>query len=176
MLHCGLGLATAVSAVDLTRTFDPYVGAEAGWVQIVRLNGRGSALVVLPERGTTFEAWRPLKDHYVARGITFEGVYEWVVHSAGWAASDWKSTGTLWNKPTQVTLPPGKSVTYGFVFALAPSVAEVESTVRKYGVPVAMALPGTILTADQSSKLVLMSDSPVSSVTVSPSGAIDLQL
>eukprot|EP00727_Mastigamoeba_balamuthi_P011149 m51a1_g6657 hypothetical protein (1131) ;mRNA; r:149604-153148 len=169
----GRSLEDAHATCSIT---DPYVGAEAGWVQIVRLNGRGSAIVVLPERGTTFEAWRPLADYVVPRGVTFEGIYEWVVHSAGWAASDWKSTGTLWNKPTQVTLAPGKSVTYGFVFALAPSVAEVEPTVRKYGVPVAMALPGTILAADQTSKLVLMSDSPVSSVTVSPAGAVDLQL
>lgn len=41
---------------------DPYIGRDAGYLQVTRLNGHGPALLVLPERGTPLEAYTPLKN------------------------------------------------------------------------------------------------------------------
>lgn len=41
---------------------DPYIGGDAGYLQVTRLNGKGPALLVLPETGTPFEAYRPIKE------------------------------------------------------------------------------------------------------------------
>jgi hypothetical protein len=60
---------------------DPCIGGPAGYLQVTRLNGQGPVLLVLPEAGTSFEAYRPLRDDLTPRSITFEGFYEWMVHT-----------------------------------------------------------------------------------------------
>src|SRR5690242_5486036 len=40
---------------------DPYIGRDAGYLQVTRLNGKGPALLVLPEKGTPLEAYRPIR-------------------------------------------------------------------------------------------------------------------
>jgi hypothetical protein len=39
---------------------DPYIGQDAGYLQVTRLTGLGSTLVVVPSGGTPFEAYNPL--------------------------------------------------------------------------------------------------------------------
>ncbi|KAK0359394.1 hypothetical protein LTR94_031505, partial [Friedmanniomyces endolithicus] len=39
---------------------DPYIGRDAGYLQVTRLNGQGPALLVLPEKNTPLEAYRPV--------------------------------------------------------------------------------------------------------------------
>ena len=39
---------------------DPYIGADAGYLQVTRLSGHGPALVVVPDGRTPFEAYNPI--------------------------------------------------------------------------------------------------------------------
>jgi len=77
--------------------YDPYIGEDAGYLQVTRLSGHGPALLVVPDGKTPFEAYNPILDHPnrwgarpvftdpTLRGITFERFYEWMVHSAAYA-------------------------------------------------------------------------------------------
>ncbi|MCK5652121.1 MAG: hypothetical protein KAJ42_12115, partial [Gemmatimonadetes bacterium] len=60
---------------------DPYIGQDAGYLQVTRLSGHGPALVVVPQGRTPFEAYNPLLTDPTRRGVTFEGFYEWMAHS-----------------------------------------------------------------------------------------------
>lgn len=42
--------------------YDPYIGEDAGYLQVTRLSGRGPALLVVPEGRTPFEAYNPILD------------------------------------------------------------------------------------------------------------------
>jgi Family of unknown function (DUF5695) len=94
---------TLPQAHEICSFFDPYVGRNAGYLQVTRLSGAGPALLVVPEPGTKtpFEAFRPLNDTS-RRGQTFEGAFEWTSHSTAYAESEWKNA-TPWNAPTSVT-------------------------------------------------------------------------
>lgn len=77
--------------------YDPYIGEDAGYLQVTHLSGRGPALVVVPDGKTPFEAYNPILDKPdrwgakpvftdpTPRGITFEGFYEWMVHTQAYA-------------------------------------------------------------------------------------------
>jgi len=68
---------------------DPYIGHDAGYVQVTRLSGAGPALLVLPEGRTPLEAYGPILDppktgskdpvavftDATPRGQTFEGFH-----------------------------------------------------------------------------------------------------
>ena len=75
---------TLPQAHEICSFFDPYVGRDAGYLQVTRLSGAGPALVVVPETGTQtpFEAFRPLNDAS-RRGQTFEGAFEWTSAQPG---------------------------------------------------------------------------------------------
>ncbi len=77
---------TLPQAHEICSFFDPYVGRDGGYLQVTRLSGAGPALVVTPAPGTKtpFEAFRPLNDA-TRRGQTFEGAFEWTVHSSAYA-------------------------------------------------------------------------------------------
>jgi hypothetical protein len=94
---------------------------------VTRLSGRGPALLVLPDGKTPFEAYNPILGarrstgaaifrDFTPRGITFEGFYDCTVHSAAFTENEWKKAKP-WNLPTEVTLAPGESKTYGVKFA-----------------------------------------------------------
>src|SRR3546814_1315086 len=82
---------------------DPYIGRDAGYLQVTRLNGHGPALLVLPRgKDSPLEAYSPLKNPREAepgsiftdkspRGQTSEGFYDWTVHSAALAEREWRS-------------------------------------------------------------------------------------
>jgi hypothetical protein len=64
--------------------YDPYIGEDAGYLQVTRLSGNGPALLVVPDGKTPFEAYNPILDRPgrwgakpvftdpTPRGITFE--------------------------------------------------------------------------------------------------------
>ena len=60
---------TLPQAHEICSFFDPYVGRDAGYLQVTRLSGAGPALVVTPAPGTKtpFEAFRPLNDALAPR-------------------------------------------------------------------------------------------------------------
>ena len=42
--------------------YDPYIGEDAGYLQVTRLSGHGPALLVVPDGKTPFEAYNPILD------------------------------------------------------------------------------------------------------------------
>jgi hypothetical protein len=151
---------------------DPYIGGDAGYLQVTRLNGKGPTLLILPEKGTGFEAYRPLHDDPTPRNVTFEGFYEWTVHSRAYAENEWKKAEG-WNAPTSRVLGPGESVTYGWRFLLAPGGSrQIEPTLIARKRPVAVGIPGYIVPTDQTAKLFLHAPIAVSSVRVEPAGML----
>jgi hypothetical protein len=70
--------------------FDPYIGKDAGYLQVVQLNGKSEVLLVVPYGETSFENYRPLLDDPTQRGFTNEGLHEWMVHSKAYAETQWK--------------------------------------------------------------------------------------
>ncbi len=117
---------TLPQAHEICSFFDPYVGRDAGYLQVTRLSGAGPALVVTPQPDTKtpFEAFRPLNDAS-RRGQTFEGAFEWTVHSRAYAENEWKGV-EQWNTPTSATLTPGESRSYGLRLLVSPEIKTIE--------------------------------------------------
>lgn len=153
---------------------DPYMGGPAGYLQVTRLSGQGPALLVLPERGNSFEAYRPLHDDPTPRSVTFEGFYEWMAHSKAYAQNEWRQAQP-WNPATSRILKPAQTVTYGFLFVLSPTIKAIEPTLIAQGRPVVIGVPGYVLPTDQTGRLFVHSPAPVVSLTVSPTGAMRLR-
>ncbi len=51
---------TLDQAHALCSFYDPYIGEDAGYLQVTRLNGHGPALLVVPDGKTPFEAYKPI--------------------------------------------------------------------------------------------------------------------
>jgi len=162
--------------------YDPYVGEDAGYLQVTRLSGHGPALLVIPAGKTPFEAYNPILDarrsdgpsifhDRTARGITFEGFYDWMVHSTAYAENEWKNA-TPWNPPTQATLEPGETRAYGLQFVAADSIRSMENTLEANARPVAVGIPGYVLPMDIEARLFLKYPNAVKSLTVEPAGAM----
>jgi hypothetical protein len=164
--------------------YDPYIGEEAGYVQVVPLSGKGPVLLVVPDGHTPFEAWKPIldrRDRTTGKGLlgndptprstTFEGSYDWMVHSAAFAQMEWKGVKE-WNPSTDQTLQPGTSVTFGLRFLVAPGLRQIESTLAQHRRPVAVGIPGYILPQDIDGRLFLRYHSPVHSIVSEPAEAI----
>ncbi|GAO31968.1 DUF5695 domain-containing protein [Geofilum rubicundum] len=154
--------------------FDPYMGMDAGYLQAVRLSGEGPVLLVLPHGKTPFEAYRPLLDDPMPRGITFEGFHEWMVHSKAYADDEWREAEP-WNKPTSVILLPGESYSIGVELVMAESVQNIEETLIKHGRPVAVGWPGYVLPQDVAGFLFLRHEQPIASLVVEPHGALTIE-
>lgn len=168
--------------------YDPYIGEDAGYLQVTRLNGAGPALLVVPDGRTPFEAYNPILNprglrqdspplqiftDLTPRGMTFEGFFDWMVHSQAYAENEWKKTQP-WNPPTMLTLAPGESKTYGVRFLISPSIRQIEDTLAANKRPVAVGVPGYVLPMDTDGRLFLRYDKSVKSVVVEPAGAIAL--
>ena len=165
--------------------YDPYIGGDAGYLQVTRLNGHGPALLVVPDGKTPFEAYNPILDRKgrwgaapvfadpTPRGITFEGFYEWMVHSQAYTEGEWKDAQP-WNPPSSLTLKPGDSKTYGVKFLLSDSIRHIEQTLAANHRPVAVGVPGYVLPQGIEGRLFLKYDKPVSSMKMEPAVAVDI--
>ncbi len=166
--------------------YDPYIGEDAGYLQVTRLSGHGPALLVVPDGRTPFEAYNPILDKPgrwgaapvftdpTPRGITFEGFYEWMVHSEAYAENEWKNAQP-WNTPTGLTLAPGESKSYGLKFLVSDSIRHTEKTLADNRRPVAVGVPGYVLPQDIEGRLFLKHNEPVTSLKVDPPSAIDIR-
>ena len=165
--------------------YDPYIGEDAGYLQVTRLNGKGPALLVIPDGKTPFEAYNPILDQRkkdgdllfhdrTERGITFEGFYDWMTHSVAYAENEWKNAKP-WNPPTQATLAPGETKTYGVGFVTSDSIRNIEKSLAENQRPVAVGIPGYILPTDLNAELFLKYPNAVKSVQVEPAGAVILK-
>src|SRR5206468_6959374 len=162
---------------------DPYIGMDGGYAQVTRLNGKGPALLVLPERGTPFEAWRPVEsakkanagDIFTDRGDrvqTAEGFYDWTVASLGFAEKEWARAPWEWNPPTSFTLAPGERRSFGLRFVLSPSIRAIDETLVAERRPVAVGIPGYVVPADLPATLFLRSPQPVARFDSWPAGGL----
>jgi len=153
--------------------YDPYIGMDAGYLQVVRLKGTGQVLLVVPEEGSPFEAWRPLLDDPTPRGITFEGFHEWMIHSKAYAENEWKHAKP-WNPATSIFLEPGEKTKVGLKFLLADSVKDIENTLITNQKAVAVGIPGYVLPMDVKASLFLKYNSQISEMVMEPDGALQL--
>jgi len=161
---------------------DPYIGRDAGYLQVTRLNGKPPALLVLPEANTPLEAYRPILDARAdndgvltdrsPRNQTSEGFYDWMVASKGFAETDWHAAGEPWNVPSSVVLAPGASRVFGLRFVLSPSIRALEPTLIAQGRPVAVGIPGYVLPSDLDGSLFINSARPITRLDVAPAGAL----
>lgn len=163
---------------------DPAICDDAGYIQVTRLSGQGPALVVVPEGKTPLEAYNPIMNprdaesestriftDHTPRSQTFEGFYEWMVHSLAYTENEWKNAQP-WNPPTSETLAPDETRTVGLKFLVAPEIRDIEKTLAANNRPVAVGVPGYILPMDLDARLFLKYASEVKSVAVEPAGAI----
>ena len=189
----GLGLPMPFDNILTDRTLeqahaqacfaDPYVGLDAGHLQVTRLNGQGPALLVLPEKGTPFEAWMPIADGDAGDGgaallkdrtkrqLTFEGFYRWMVATKAFAEREWRGA-EQWNEPTSFTLAPGESREIGVRFVAAPTIRAIERRLEAAGHPVAVGVPGYVLPMDLPGDLFIKARAAVRSVEIFPVGAL----
>ena len=105
------------------------------------------------------------------RGITFEGFYEWMVHSHAYTENEWKGVQE-WNPATSLSLKPGESKTYGMQFLIAESIPNIQRTLSENRRPVAVGIPGYVLPSDINARLFLNYSAPVKSFAVEPERAI----
>lgn len=153
--------------------YDPYIGLDAGYLQVTRLNGHAPTLLVLPYNKTPFEAYNPLLDDPTPRGIVFEGFYEWMVHSKAYTENEWRNAQP-WNAPTSEILQPGEKRSYGVEFILSGTTKDIETTLEKNNRPVAVGIPGYVLPQDVNGTLFLQYKSKVKELDVEPQGALQL--
>ncbi|WP_240337071.1 DUF5695 domain-containing protein [Rufibacter psychrotolerans] len=151
--------------------YDPYIGQDAGYLQVTRLHGKDSSLLVLPYGQTPFEAYNPLNDDPTPRGITFEGFYEWMVHSKAFAENEWQKAEP-WNQPTSMVLKPGETKSYGVRFVLAGTPETIEKKLLQHNRPVAVGIPGYVLPQDVNGKLFINHKSKVRTMKMEPEGAL----
>jgi hypothetical protein len=149
---------------------DPYIGLDAGYIQITRLKGNGPALIVVPEPNTPFEAYQPLREPTRPQQ-TSEGMFEWVIRSKALAETEWKGAEP-WNPPTTEFLQPGRTRLIGLRFLLSDSIRNIEQTLIDNKRPVAVGIPGYVLSSDIEGKLFLKSPVMPKTIEIYPKGSI----
>lgn len=152
---------------------DPYVGMDGGYLQVTRLSGKGPALVVVPDGKTPFENYHLLREP-IRPMQTFEGAFEWMVHTTAYAENEWLGV-EQWNTPTMATLAPGETKTVGLRFLVVPEIRQIEDTLAAANRPVAVGIPGYILPMDLDARLFLNYGEAVKSIEVKPRGAIKIR-
>ena len=152
---------------------DPYIGLDAGYLQVTRLSGQGPALIVVPDKQTQFEAYQILNEP-MRPNQTFEGTFAWMVHTKAFAENEWKDA-QQWNTPTATVLNPGSSRTYALKFLLADQIRNIESTLAKHKRPVAVGIPGYVLPIGIDGQLFLKSEQAVTATVVEPNGALTIR-
>lgn len=151
--------------------YDPYIGRDAGYLQVTRLSGKGPVLLITPYGKSPFEAYNPLLDDPTPKGIDFEGFHEWMVYSNAYSENEWKDAEP-WNKPTSGIIKPGETKEFGVQFSLAPSIRGIEQKLSEQNRPVAIGIPGYVLPQNVDAKLFLRYSKAVRSIQVEPAGAL----
>jgi len=150
--------------------FDPYIGEDAGYLQVTRLNGHGPALIVVPDLNASFEAYQLLNEP-MRPNQTFEGSFAWMVHTQAYADQEWKGV-EQWVTPTHVEIFPGATMVYSVKFLLSDEIRNIEKTLIANQRPVAVGIPGYVLPMDLDARLFLNYPHPVSSVEAEPKSSI----
>ena len=152
---------------------DPYIGEDAGYLQVTRLSGVGPALVVVPDGLTPFEGYHLLNEP-TRPSQTFEGVFAWMVHTRAYAEDEWRGADP-WNPPTSAIIPPRARKTFGVKFLLADAIRNIETALARDNRPVAIGIPGYILPMDIDGRLFVNHSRKVKTFTVQPEGALEVK-
>ena len=154
--------------------FDPYIGSDGGYLEVKRLNGKGPALLVLPETNMAFEAYRPLLDDPTRKSVVFEGFHEWMSLSKAYAESEWKEA-EQWNTPTALMLAPGATTNVALRLTLSDNIKGIEQTLIAKEKPVAIGVPGYVIPQDVHARLFLKYKTGIKSIEVTPEGALEVK-
>lgn len=154
--------------------FDPYIGMDAGYLEVKRLSGKGPVLLVLPEENMPFEAYRPLLDDPTRKSVVFEGFHEWMSLSKAYAQNEWKNT-RQWNSPSSMILEPGASHNVSVRLVLTDKILNIEKTLIEKERPVAIGIPGYVLPQDVNAKLFLKYKKGVKSIKIEPEDALEVK-
>jgi hypothetical protein len=149
---------------------DPYIGQDAGYVQVTRLKGNGPSLIVVPYEKTPFEAYQLLLEP-MRPNQTFEGTFEWLAHSRAFAENNWKNAQP-WNTPTSEIIAPKAARSFGVKFLVADEIRNIEKTLAENNRPVAVGIPGYILPKYAEAKLFLKHPAKIEEIEVEPKGAL----
>ncbi len=152
---------------------DPYIGQDAGYLQVTRLSGSGPALIVVPVGQTPFEAYQPLSEP-ARPSQTFEGAFAWMVHTQAYMEDEWRGV-VPWNPPTFTTIAPGEIKTYSVKFLLSDEIRNIETTLTHNDRPVAIGIPGYVLPMDIDGRLFIKHQRRITKFDVYPAGALELQ-
>src|SRR6185369_14346919 len=152
---------------------DPYIGQDAGYLQVTRLSGSGPALIVVPVGQTPFEAYQPLSEP-ARPSQTFEGAFAWMVHTQAYMEDEWRGV-VPWNPPTFTTIGPGEMKTYSVGFLLSDEIRNIETTLTQNNRPVAIGIPGYVLPMDIDGRLFVKHQRKITKFDVYPAGAVELQ-
>src|SRR5690606_4751307 len=154
--------------------FDPYIGKDAGYLEVKRLSGRGPALLVLPKENMAFEAYRPLLDDPTPKSIVFEGFHEWMVHSKAYAEKEWKGVDQ-WNEPTSLILQPKETKSFSLKFVLSEGIKNIQETLVKEEHPLAVGVPRYVLPQDVEGQLFIDYKSEVASLEIKPKSSLEIK-
>jgi hypothetical protein len=149
---------------------DPYIGQDAGYLQVTRLKGNGPALVVVPHGKTPFEAYQLLAEP-MRVNQTFEGTFEWLARSRAFAETAWKNA-LPWNDPSGEAIAPKAVRSFGLKFLAADEIRNIEKTLAENNRPVTVGIPGYILPNDIEGRLFLKYQSKVRKIEVEPKNVI----
>ncbi|HJP92562.1 MAG TPA: DUF5695 domain-containing protein [Pyrinomonadaceae bacterium] len=152
---------------------DPYVGQDAGYLQVTRLSGLGPALLVVPDGQTPFEGYQPLTEP-TRPSQTFEGAFAWMIHTRAFAEVEWRDVKP-WNPATMATIAPGANKTYGVRFLLADEIRHIDATLTDNQAPVAIGIPGYILPMDTDGRLFVNYKRNVTRIAVDPERALEIK-
>ncbi|MFM1878077.1 MAG: hypothetical protein RLZZ241_943 [Bacteroidota bacterium] len=151
--------------------FDPYMGMDAGYLEVKRLNGSGPGLLVVPEENAPFENYRPLLDDPTRRSVVFEGFHEWMTCSKAYTEDQWMGV-TQWNEPRAFEIQPGETRNISLRLALNSSIENTESKLSDLSIPVAIGVPGFVLPQDVNASLWLKYHEPVSKWEIHGDGLV----
>ncbi|AGA78961.1 DUF5695 domain-containing protein [Echinicola vietnamensis] len=154
--------------------YDPYIGMDAGYLQVNRLDGNGPVLLVVPHGKTPFEAYRPLLDDPTPKSVTFEGFHEWQVFTKGYAEEEWEGVSP-WNAPQSKEILPGEALEVGLRFVLTESVKSIEEKLVAENRPVGVGIPGFVLPKDVKGKLFLRYPENITSMEVFPANSVSIE-
>ncbi|WP_026712634.1 DUF5695 domain-containing protein [Flavobacterium daejeonense] len=154
--------------------YDPYIGKDAGYLEVKRLSGHGPALLVLPDQNMPFEAYRPLLDDPTPRTIVFEGFHEWMPFSKAYAENEWKAA-EQWNTPTSLILKSGATQNFSLKLVLVDEIKNIQTALIKNERPVALGVPGYVLPQDVDGHLFLKYNKAVKTFKVEPEGALVIE-
>lgn len=156
---------------------DPSIGLDAGYVQVTRLTGTGPNMVITPlTNDTKLEAWHFLSEpsgstNYMT--TTYEGNYEWLVYSEAYAETQWQDAEP-WNVPTSKTLQSGETLSVGLRFSIAQTVEDIESVVAAQDIPVAVGVPGYVISSEVPARLFINSTKGISAIESYPKDAFTI--